>query len=177
MSHTPMYDSALISHFRVTVTNTSLKQFKGRQACLGSRFQKNLSLSQWGGWQRCSTHDPWGVRCTKEGGDTGWMKKRNKLQSPNPSDQLPPPKPYLPNSQQPSKKFYSLGTKHIKHEVMGKLLDSIHNMYVKKLVDVMKKKKSQHQAQCVSPSLHSSCGTGCKILSYDSSTMPDCFTL
>lgn len=70
------------------------------------------------------------------------MKKRNNLQSPNPSAQLPPPKPYLPNSQQPSKKFYSLGTKHIKHEVMGKLLDSIHNMYVKKLADVMKKKKA-----------------------------------
>lgn len=78
------------------------------------------------------------------------MKGRNNLQSPNPSDQLPPPKPYLPNSQQPSKKFYSLGTKHIKHEVMGKLLDSIHNMCVKKLADVMKKKKPTPGPVCLS---------------------------
>lgn len=79
---------------------------------------------------------------TKEGGDTAWIKGRNNLQGPNPSDQFPPSKPYLPNSQQPSKKFYSLGTKHIKHEIMGELLDSIHNMCVKKLADTIKKKKA-----------------------------------
>lgn len=105
---------------------------------------------------------------TKEGGDTAWIKGRNNLQGPNPSDQLPPSKPYFPNSQQPSKKFYSLGTKHIKHEIMGELLDSIHNMCVKKLADTIKK-KSPHLSQCVSPSLLISCATECKILSYNSS--------